>query len=173
MSHLGTGKAGDENTLPITEEIERILVGGNSGERNLDSVFLGGAHCTPHSERRKPSTPMEGWVKRNETRSQPPTKISNIHYVFSTLYGKQYRRQSLWKIWSCANRKANEKYGVKIVSLKNGTRHSKASQLLNRGESLEIIARLLGNSQKVVERSYGRITTDKVARIISGGENGS
>jgi len=81
--------------------------------------------------------------------------------------GQRYSRQSLYYIWTTANRLANKKYGVGIVSLKNGTRHSKASQLLNQGIAIPLIARLLGNTPGVVERSYGRYKTDKIEEVLS------
>jgi len=45
-----------------------------------------------------------------------------------------------------ASRKDHEKYGVKVVPFKNGTRHSKASQLASQDVTIDIIARILGNS---------------------------
>lgn len=92
--------------------------------------------------------------------------ISNLHYVFCTSKGQPYIRQLLYNIWHGANLKAHKKYGVKILPLKNATRHSLASRLLEQGETLEVIARILGNSQRVVERNYGRIRTQKVMGIL-------
>lgn len=96
-------------------------------------------------------------------------KVSNLIYVFSNKNGRPYFRQGLYNIWKKANRKAHSKYGIKIISLKNATRHSLASQLANKGKSLTVIARILGNSEHVVEENYGSISTNTVAQVI--GEN--
>jgi integrase len=96
-----------------------------------------------------------------------PRRVEHWIYVFSTVNGQRYSRQSLYHIWIQANRSANRKYGVRIVSLKNGTRHSKASQLLNQGIDIPLIARLLGNTPGVIERSYGRYKTDTVEQLLS------
>jgi integrase len=98
--------------------------------------------------------------------AHPP--IFNLHYVFCTSRGQPYTHQFLYNIWHAANVKAHQKYGVIILPLKNATRHSLASRLLEQGETLEVIARILGNSQQVVERSYGRIRTQKVMGILEG-----
>ncbi len=93
-------------------------------------------------------------------------KVINLIYVFSTIHGHQYKRGTLTEEWHRASIKANRLSGVRIVPLKNGTRHSFASQKRNEGVSLEMIARVLGNSQAVVERNYGRITTNRVAEVM-------
>jgi site-specific recombinase XerD len=137
-----------ENELPITEEIEKYLVGGGdwlSLDRGLRN-------------------PVESLAPT------PFTKISNLYYIFCTSKGQPYTRQFLYNIWHYANLKAHKKYGVAIVPLKNGTRHSLASRLLEQGETLEVIARILGNSQQVVERNYGRIRTQRVMGILEGGK---
>ncbi len=87
-------------------------------------------------------------------------KMTHMKYVFCTLDGQQYSRQVLYRIWSDANEKAHEKYGIKIMALKNGTRHSKANQLLAAGKSIPYVARWLGNSPSVIERNYGDISVE-------------
>ncbi len=98
----------------------------------------------------------------------PSTKVSNLIYVFSNKNGRPYFRQGLYNIWKKANRKAHSKYGIKIISLKNATRHSLASQLANKGKSLAVIARILGNSEHVVEENYRSISVDTVAQEMGG-----
>lgn len=93
-------------------------------------------------------------------------KVEHLEYAFCTARGFKYVRQTIGKVWSQANRQAHDKYGVRIVCLKNGTRHSKASQLINDDVSTATIARILGNSQRVVERSYAQISTKKVEQIL-------
>ncbi len=95
-----------------------------------------------------------------------PKRVESMEYVFCRQRGSPYTRQVLYQIWAAANLKAHIKYGVKIVALKNGTRHSKASQLRSQGESLGVIARILGNSEKVVEQAYGRVSIEKVGEVL-------
>lgn len=96
-----------------------------------------------------------------------PKKVEHWAYVFCTINGQQYSRQSLYHIWTMANRLANKRYGVKIVSLKNGTRHSKASQLLNKGIEIPLIGRILGNSSGVIEKNYGRYKAERVEEVLT------
>jgi len=99
---------------------------------------------------------------------RPAAKVVNLEYVFCSVTGLKYTRQVVYDIWTAANKKAHKKYGVKIVSLKNGTRHSLASQLLNKGESTAAVARILGNTPSVVERSYGNISVERTEEILNG-----
>lgn len=101
-----------------------------------------------------------------ETILRAPRKVESLEYAFCTALGNPYLRQTLDKVWSQANRQANKNHGLKIVCLKNGTRHSKASQLRSRGESLGVIARILGNSEKVIEQAYGRVSVEKVGEVL-------
>lgn len=94
--------------------------------------------------------------------------VENLQYAFCGTYGWKVNPRPLSVIWRKANQKANAKYGVKVVALKNGTRHSLASQLRNRGVSLSDIARILGNSEAVVEKNYGRISVERVGQVMSG-----
>ena len=103
---------------------------------------------------------------RIETILRTPRHIESLEFAFSKPSGGQYSRQELWKVWSVANRSANKKYGLKVVSLKNATRHSKASQLMTAGEPISLIARILGNSEKVVEQSYGRVGLDRLSEVL-------
>ena len=99
-------------------------------------------------------------------------KIENFQYAFCGAYGWKVSPKPLSEIWHKANQKANEKYGVKTVPLKNGTRHSLASQMRSRGISLSEISRILGNSEAVVEKSYGRISVERVAEVMDGTQSG-
>jgi integrase/recombinase XerD len=125
-----------DNELPIMPNVEKDLVGGGDS----------------------PGIPPSN-QKRRETKVHPPT---NLFYVFSTPSGKHYQRQHVGQIWE----KACKRAGVRHISLKNGTRHSKASQLINRDVSTAIIARVLGNSERVVEANYANLTVKKVAGIL-------
>jgi len=98
---------------------------------------------------------------------RPIGKVTHLEYIFCTLNGLKYTRQGLYHIWEEANKKANQKYGTPIVSLKNGTRHSLACQLLNQGRSIPEVARILGNTPSVVERSYGAISVQRTEEILN------
>lgn len=89
-------------------------------------------------------------------------KVTNLEYVFCTATGKKYNHQMLYYIWTRASKKA----GVKVMPLKNGTRHSLASQLLEAGESPVAVSRILGNSPGVVMRYYGNISVEKTREIL-------
>ena len=95
-------------------------------------------------------------------------KVENLQYIFCGTWGGKVNPKPLSEIWARANKKANEKYGIKLVPLKNGTRHSLASQMRNRGIGLSEIARILGNSEAVVEKNYGRISVERVAEVMEG-----
>lgn len=95
-----------------------------------------------------------------------PKTIHNLGFVFCGATGNPYGRRYLWELWAKANRKAHDRYGVKIVPWKNATRHSLASQLASRGEPLAVIARILGNSEKVAEANYRTVDVENVARIM-------
>jgi len=89
-------------------------------------------------------------------------KLTNWEYVFCNRKGLPYTRQALYFQWRLACRKA----GVKVIPLKNGTRHSKACQLLEQGESSFVVARVLGNTPRVVEHAYGNISIKKVEEVL-------
>ncbi len=95
-----------------------------------------------------------------------PHKMENLTYVFCTCYGGKISPKALSWIWNRANGLASQKYGLKRLPLKNGTRHSLASQLRNRGVSLGDIARILGNTEAIVEKSYGRVSVGRVAEVL-------
>ena len=91
-----------------------------------------------------------------------PRKIESLEYVFCDSKGEKFDRCVLYGAW----KKANRLSGVKMVSLKNGTRHSLASQLSNRGGSLSDIARILGNTERVVDENYRRINVQRIEEVL-------
>jgi len=101
-----------------------------------------------------------------ETLLKETKKISHWEYQFSTSQGLPYKRQLVYSVWIRASKQANKKYGTRVVPLRNGTRHSLASRLINEGESIPIIARILGNSPSQIERVYGKVTVKKVAEVL-------
>jgi integrase len=104
------------------------------------------------------TTPKDG-----EERKIPPTKALRelliaqpktlrSKFVF-TLNGKPYYESSIGKIW----RAACNQVGIAGVRAYDGTRHSFASQLVNRGKSLEIIGEILGHSDIRTTRRYAHV----------------
>ena len=99
-------------------------------------------------------------------------KITHLENVFCTLTGERYTRQVFYRLWIDASKAANKKFGTKIIPLKNGTRHSLACQLLEQGESISTVARILGNSAGVVARSYGAISVKTAGEALRKVYNG-
>lgn len=156
-------KNNQDNSLPILQEVRQYLVGG--GESKDGAVLkktdanesglsvIGDANINHHAR--------VGYNPVDRLPAHPP--IINFTYAFSTLRGQKYRRQTLYWIWQQASKRA----GVKVIPLKNATRHSKACQLLNQGIDIPAIARILGNSTRVVEQSYGRVSTERVGEVLT------
>jgi integrase/recombinase XerD len=99
-------------------------------------------------------------------------KVTHLDLVFCTASGERYTRQVLYRLWIDASKAANQKYGTKIIPLKNATRHSLACQLLERGESMAMIARILGNTPSIVEKSYGAISVQAAGEALRKVYNG-
>ncbi len=142
-----------DHELPILPEIEKYLVGGteqNGIERN--------------ALRRE----QDGRSLSILTNTKPPTKVSNLIYVFCTRWGRQYSRQEVTKAWRIANRKAHEKFGVPITLFKNATHHSLVCRMRNEGRNFEDIGSITGNSPRVLERSYAETDMKRKLEILSG-----
>ena len=90
---------------------------------------------------------------------QPRTLHSD--FVFN-LNGKAYYESSLGKIW----RPACEEVGIEGVRPYDGTRHSFASQLVNKGKSLEIIGEILGHSDPRTTKKYAHVNMDAMLEAM-------
>lgn len=93
-------------------------------------------------------------------------QVEHLEYQFSTSTGLKYTRQQLYSIWRRANQKARNKHGLRVITIKNSTRHSLASRLINDDTPIPVIARILGNSPSQIERVYGKVTVKKVAEVL-------
>lgn len=91
--------------------------------------------------------------------SQPRTLRSQ--FVF-TLNGKPYYESSIGKIW----RAACKQVGIVGVRAYDGTRHSFASQLVNKGKSLEIIGEILGHSDIRTTKKYAHVHLDAMRNAM-------
>ena len=85
-------------------------------------------------------------------------------FVFTNRYGRPHAPNVLRKNWNKYCRLA----GVK-VSLKNGTRHSGASQARNRGIDLSVISKALGHSSlQVTARHYADLNVEHLRKVTEG-----
>jgi integrase len=91
----------------------------------------------------------------------PKTLRSN--FVFHTFYGKPYGLNRPRKIWKDACTAA----GITGVTCYGGTRHSFASQLVNRGASLAIIGEWLGHADKTTTDKYAHVNLDGMRSILN------
>ena len=83
-------------------------------------------------------------------------------FVFTNSAGKPYRGNDLRKIWNRARTKA----GINI-QLKNATRHSIASQALNKGVPLEVISKALGHSSlEITRQRYASMEVERMRVVI-------
>ena len=82
-------------------------------------------------------------------------------FLFTNTYGRPYTDSRLGKIW----RKACKKVGIKI-SLKNATRHSIASQAIEKGVPMELIQQALGHSSMQTTKRYASIGVHKLRGIV-------
>ena len=86
--------------------------------------------------------------------------------------GKPYSESYFRKVWNAAREKA----GVGHITFLQGTRHSFASQAVNRGVPLNIIQRFLRHSSPKMTERYAHLETKSLkvaqrARIIDLQEN--
>jgi len=134
-------KTNQANWLPLGEEFEKWLVGGDVTAK----VDVG-----------KQTTPIrDGHC--------PPT---NLFYIFSTQTGKPYTRQILYDIWHRANVKANEHYGTPIVSNYEGNRKSFASQRMG-AYDISLISACMGHANvSTTQNYYGKVETKKLGEVV-------
>lgn len=90
-----------------------------------------------------------------------PRTLRN-NFVFNTYYGKPYGLNRLRKIWTEACKAA----GIEGVTCYGGTRHSFASQAVNKNVSLAIIGEWLGHSDKVTTDKYAHVNLDGMKTVF-------
>ncbi len=86
---------------------------------------------------------------------QSKTRYLHCDFVFN-IRGNHYGRDRIGKVW----REACKKIGLEGIRPYDGTRHSFASQLVNKGKSLEIIGKILGHSNTQTTKKYSRVSID-------------
>jgi integrase len=78
-------------------------------------------------------------------------------FIFSR-DGRPYHKQRLQRAWLRTVKKAQQKYPVPSIHVKNAFRHSMASQLINAGVPIEAISKMLGHSSiRMTEKVYANI----------------
>ena len=81
--------------------------------------------------------------------------------VFRTLRGNAYQTHINDK-WERACIKA----GIPGVTMYQGTRHSRASQLVSDGVSIEIVSHILGHKNAKTTRIYAEVSTDGMEKVL-------
>lgn len=174
-----------DHELPILPQIEKYLVGGGGSTWRATGQDKPMGSCPPTNEKylvdgsgltaESGHRCVVGYhsaidphdiQKECSQNACPPTKVSNLIYVFCTRLGRQYPRQEVTTAWRIANREAHEKFGIPIVSFKNATRHSLVCQMVNEGRTFEEIGSITGNSPRVLERHYGSMNPKRKLEIL-------
>lgn len=88
-------------------------------------------------------------------------------FVF-TRNGEPYCKRTHENIWRQANKKAHEKYGVPIVGMYQGTKHSFGMQRLNAGFSKDLLQTVFGHADKKSTERYAKYLTETLAPVLSG-----
>jgi integrase len=101
------------------------------------------------------STELQELLKKH------PRTLRN-NFVFNTYYGKPYGLNRLRKIWAEACTLA----GIEGVTCYGGTRHSFASQAVNRNVSLAIIGEWLGHSDKTTTDKYAHVNLEGMKTVF-------
>ncbi|GBE15444.1 site-specific tyrosine recombinase XerC [bacterium BMS3Abin14] len=84
-------------------------------------------------------------------------------WVFTTPRGRPYSRDYLPKIW----RDSLHRAGIPHIALKNATRHSVASQAINRGVRIEAVSRALGHSNiGVTLERYAKLEVESLREVL-------
>lgn len=91
-----------------------------------------------------------------------PVPLRGDQYVFTNRSGGFYKHHNLRKIWNRARKNA----GHDKVRLYDATRHSVASQAVNRGVPLHVIGELLGHSSSEMTKRYAHLKIDALRAAV-------
>jgi integrase len=92
-----------------------------------------------------------------------PGKLLEAYLFCNPRTGKAYSNANLQDLWDVVRKKT----GIdKTLRLYDATRHSAASQLINRGESLVAVSRLLGHSSVKMTERYAHGDIERVRASI-------
>ena len=89
-------------------------------------------------------------------------------FVFLTKDGNPYTTTRLERIWRAASKKANKKYGTRIVNLYNSFKHSFGSQRREEGYPLDLIQDAMGHTDSKSTRVYSNVPLDRLAEVMRG-----
>jgi integrase len=95
-------------------------------------------------------------------------KLREVSRFVFTKKGMPYVKRTHEKIWHTANLKAHEAYGVPIVSMYPGTKHSFGMNRLKDGFSKDILQAIFGHVDKKSTERYAKYLTESLAPAIRG-----
>jgi integrase len=97
----------------------------------------------------------------------PFSKVGDSIFVFN-VDGQAYTRHIRENRWNRAMRQANEKYGTRMMTLRD-LRHSAATRWRRAGARIEDIQKLLGHSDsRVTTEFYADVATHDLIPIVRG-----
>jgi site-specific recombinase XerD len=82
-------------------------------------------------------------------------------YLFTNTKGRHYTRTGLKKVWSRVCKKMNI-----TISLYSATRHSIASQAINKGIDIGTVSQALGHSSLDVTKKYASLEVKKLKVVV-------
>ena len=82
-------------------------------------------------------------------------------FVFKNALGNHYQRSPLWNIWN----KACKKAGI-MISLKNGFRHSKITQLQQAGHDIKKISQFIGHRKVATTEIYDHESVNNMKEMV-------
>ncbi len=105
-----------------------------------------------------PIIPEIEWTLKPKTLSR---------YVFIKR-GEPYTQRKLRYVWEKANLKAHQKYGIPLINLYNGLKHSFGCQRVNAGVPLEAIQAIMGHTSSKTTERYAKYAVEKLATFMRG-----
>ena len=138
--------------------LQRADIDLKRGEVTIGRAFSGTVLRPFTKSKRVRVIPLdESW---KELYLQQPTNIDPQAFVF-TRNGNPFSSTWAGKQW----RKARAKAGHSNINLYQGTRHSFASQAVNRGVDLYSVSKFLGHSDMKVTERYAHVNTSGLRKV--------
>lgn len=134
------------NTITISSTFSSNVLREKRKGRNARSVTI-----PIHPE-------LMGYLKERVENNMP-----NV-FVFISNQGKHYSRSKLDRIWNIVKKKTTLPDNIRMY---DATRHSFASQLVNRGVSLLSVSRLMGHSNTKMTERYAHSDIEKLKVDLS------
>lgn len=90
-----------------------------------------------------------------------PTPFDKKQFVFLNERGKPHSEHHMTRQWN----RACEKAGIEGLNLYSGTRHSLASQAVNRGVSLYVVSKFLGHTNIKTTMKYAHLEVEPLRQM--------